>query len=736
MLYIFSSACFITALISLIFSGLVYYKNPSSKTNLYWALMCLATTFWSSGLGLMPLAPNKEIAQLILVYVHYFGAIFIPAFFLHFVLSLLDITKNHKALLFFSYASTLFLQIANLTGYLATIQTTAAFPFYTKALPCYHYFTFIFSFVVVYSNYLVFKYYKTSTSDKKIQLKYLFLGMVIGFSGGSTAFFPVYNIPLYPFGLFFAFTYIPIISYSVIKHQLMGIDIFLKKWILYLFFSMVIGAPLFLSVIAIIGLTLPIYIKSLLIVVLVFVLATLILKLKIRAELNIENIIFGKKINYRETLKQLHHAFISQLDLNTLLKTVINTVSKTLDIREIAIFIKSDSGDYKISECSGETFLKHKEWTVKKSSPLYSFINTASDLISPSELFNFFKNKHLPDQFYFFQSVNTKLILPFKSKNEVKAFLVIGNMNTDIDFSNEDLDLFRNLATEISIAIENANIFRQIQELNKTLDDKVSLRTHELEDALKELKSAQEQIVRSGKLASIGTLAAGIAHEINNALNATVNSAMNLNRFWDKLTQEQELPKDLHHKMETSIGIIHRGMERTRNIVDHLMRFSRKNEEGFKPDLIHEGIDSTLEILSNELKVRKIKVTKEFCDTDLIYCNLSELNQVFFNLFANSLDAIDKNGHIYVTTTTHDNIFNISIKDDGIGIDSKNLEQIFDPFFTTKPVGKGTGLGLATSYNIVKDHGGQIHVKSMPGKGTEFIISIPLVQQMAQKEAS
>ncbi len=714
MLYTFTSACIFTSLISFFFTMLVLYKNPKAKTNITWSLMGFSVAVWALGLGLMASATEVQTATFYLRYIHYLGALMIPTFFLHFVLELLGITKQKKIPLSVTYAATALLQAANLSGHLAYVKPISPFNFYTQPYPIYYGFTLLFFLVVIYTNYLLFKQYKISTHQKKNQIGYMFLSMVIGFIGGSTAFFPVFGIPIFPFGMYFSFLHIPIMAYAIIKHQLMEIDVFLKRSLVILFLIAVCALPLFIFSYLVVNWEASISLKSLLLTVLVLGISLVIPKLKIRGEFKIENILFGKKFDHRKALLELQNAFVSKLELEELLKTVVTTLSKALDLREAAIFLRQPNDSYKIAFSTGSKCKNYSLFQIPQHSSIIFYFSNHKITNDPEELTHFLEKREAYNETAFFHDIQTKLVLSFYTNSGLIGFLVLGAMNTDFKFSYHDKDLFNNLSTEIAIAIENAMAFKQIRDLNDDLKQKIT-----------ELKSAQEQIVRSAKLAGVGTLAAGIAHEINNALNATINSAHNLMKFW-KQFKEQKTTEELSPKIETSIQIIHQGMERSRNIIDHLMRFSRKSQSGFKMDHVQKGIESTLQLLGNELKMKSISVQKIFCDSDEVFCNLSELNQVFLNIILNATDAVSKNGHISIQTYTKDNHFFISIKDDGPGIEPKNLEQIFDPFFTTKPVGKGTGLGLSTSYSIVRDHGGQIDVKSVLGEGTEFIISLPI----------
>lgn len=167
------------------------------------------------------------------------------------------------------------------------------------------------------------------------------------------------------------------------------------------------------------------------------------------------------------------------------------------------------------------------------------------------------------------------------------------------------------------------------------------------------------------------------------------------------------------------------GGERVAEIVRNLKSFARLDEQEWKPADLNAGLESTLNIVGNELKY-KATVRKEFCELPQTWCNPGQLNQVFMNLLVNAAQAMETPGEILVKTSTEDACIVVEVADNGPGIPPATLSRIFEPFFTTKEVGQGTGLGLAISYDIVKQHGGEITVESTPGEGTRFRVSLPL----------
>ena len=293
--------------------------------------------------------------------------------------------------------------------------------------------------------------------------------------------------------------------------------------------------------------------------------------------------------------------------------------------------------------------------------------------------------------------------------------------------------------SEIGLLKESFNsMFKRVHQSQRQLKESIE----ELEKANTEIKEAQSKIVHASKMASLGQLVAGIAHELNNPIGFIHSNIHNLKEYYEKLIriieQTRKHPerfKEIEEKNELNyivkdmpnlIKSCEEGTHRSRNIILGLRNFSRLDEAIFKEVNIHQGIESTLNLLAGELKNR-IKVKKYFGKIPHIRCYPSQLNQVFMNILSNAAQAIQGEGTIEIATKQVGNHVEITIKDSGSGMSPQTVEHIFDPFFTTKNPGAGTGLGLSISYGIVQEHGGHIHVTSKLGRGTQFTISLPTI---------
>jgi PAS domain S-box-containing protein len=292
----------------------------------------------------------------------------------------------------------------------------------------------------------------------------------------------------------------------------------------------------------------------------------------------------------------------------------------------------------------------------------------------------------------------------------------------------------------------------QIGEQFNNMMHVLEVKNGELKAAYDELKSTHSLMLQREKMASIGQLAAGVAHEINNPMSFIKSNIGSLGTYVKKImdfvqaqseamtalglpeVEEQlgELRKKI--KLDFILGDINQlieesldGTERVKKIVHNLKSFSRVDEAEYKAADINECMESTLNIVCNELKY-KSEVYKEYGELPLTKCYPQQLNQVFMNILINASEAIDDQGEIRIKTWNGNGYVNVSISDTGEGIPEDRLNRIFEPFFTTKPVGKGTGLGLSITYDIIKKHNGELHVESELGKGTIFSIKIPVVQ--------
>lgn len=299
-----------------------------------------------------------------------------------------------------------------------------------------------------------------------------------------------------------------------------------------------------------------------------------------------------------------------------------------------------------------------------------------------------------------------RIIVPIYHLNQMLGVIVIlSHQKREL---NDELDILESVSAQLGTAISQAKLYEK------------DLKTvAELQLALKELKDTQLQLINSEKMASLGQLIAGVAHEINTPL-ASINSNNSITAKIIKKIEDEDIAEMLKNINE----IDHEAVMRINNMVKSLKKFVRLDEAELQEADINKELDLTLDLIRHETK-NKIEVVKNYSQLPMIKCYPNMLNQVFMNILVNACQSISTSGKITISTAYEDNKLTVKIKDNGKGIAPEKINKIFTAGYTTKGVGVGTGLGLAISEKIIQKHEGEILVNSEVGKGSEFIITIP-----------
>ncbi|MGC1248980.1 MAG: AAA family ATPase [Spirulinaceae cyanobacterium] len=365
------------------------------------------------------------------------------------------------------------------------------------------------------------------------------------------------------------------------------------------------------------------------------------------------------------------------------------------------------------------------------------------------------------DPYIAYKQLKSVLCTPILNRGKLLGILYLENNLIKGAFTEERLEILRILSAQAAISIENALLYASVENKVAARTKELNNKNFDLAHTLQQLKHTQSQLVQSEKMSSLGQMIAGIAHEINNPVSFIYGNIEYAREYIQDLldlinTYQEEHPQPspkiqevretidldfLVQDLQKLLKSMKVGAERIRNIVISLKNFSRLDRLKKSPVNLHEGLDNTILILQHRLRGKgekpSIKLIKNYGKLPLITCYGSQLNQVFMNLLANAIDALEGKGSeqnipikdpeitIYTELTASTTI--IRIIDNGTGISAELQSKIFDPFFTTKSVGSGTGLGLSISYQIVVEkHGGSLACHSFLGQGTEFIIEIPL----------
>ncbi|MBD2509927.1 GAF domain-containing protein [Nostoc muscorum FACHB-395] len=440
-----------------------------------------------------------------------------------------------------------------------------------------------------------------------------------------------------------------------------------------------------------------------------------------------------KAMERQELLAATIDKIRQSLDIKTIFRTTTQAVRELLEVERVAIYRFNADWSGKFVADSFKDGWK----AVAQAQPmiLKTFENTDDD-------------NELP---------RNETFVPIRQGEKLWGLLVAYQNSQPRYWKEEEINLLAQVAVQFGIAIQQAELLEQTKR-----------QTLELTQTLQELKQTQTRLIQGEKMAGLGQLLAGVAHEINNPVSFIFGNLIHLNEYIQELLntveiyrQNSSLPPSVQEKIDNNnldfiiedlpktLDSMKIGTERIHDIVLSLRNFSRTDEAELKAVDIHEGLDSTLLILGHRLKNNNqrpaIEIVKEYATLPLLECYPSQLNQVFMNLLSNSIDALEEKFKviqqrylklsqrcpmipltIWISTQTINNQIVIRIADNGLGIPEEVRSHIFDPFFTTKGPGKGTGLGLSISYQIVVEkHHGQIKCSSKPGEGTEFLIEIP-----------
>jgi len=695
-----------TAITSILLGFYVYFRNRRISINKIFCLLTLSIFIWSIGVCLTVSASNPKTA-IFWGKIIYVGAILIIPFFMLYVFVLLDKRKEKKRILFFTCIITFIFFMMNFTNLLVGGVITKP-PSYEyrydvspgKILPLFYLF---FMISISYAHYELIKVYRTSFGLKRNQLKYVLLASIIGFLGGLSTALPVFNINIYPFGSYFISLYVFLLGYAIVKHRLMDITIVFKKGVTYAYASLLLLIPLFLSVIYGQKATFKAvnYPFSIFILAAIVIAAYFFPKVKVRAEKTVEQFIFKNKYDYKKTISDLSKVMVSILNTNDLCKEIITTTTDAMMVEKVSIYIfDEEKGFYELYESIG---LKKEEMvsSYHKEDPIFRWIEEHKEIFIREELERYTTNAEVLAVAGIMRQMESEICIPLITKQKLIGIINLGKKGRGEMYNHEDLELLTTLSNQAAIAIENATLYEN-------------------------LSKAKVQMQRADRLASLGTLTAGLAHEIRNPLVA-------IKTFTQLLPGRFDDDEFRNHFLNVTAGEV----DRISSLVNELLEFARPSQPNLNKEDLNQIVEKMLLLVATESRKKNLQIIREFHEyLPPVVMDKEQMKQVFLNILLNAIDATPENGTITVGTKLverngYQDFAQIIVRDTGKGIPKEDLDRIFTPFYTTKH--QGSGLGLSISHQIVQEHHGSIEVKSEEGKGTTFYVNLSINPLLAQR---
>lgn len=732
---IFSVSGLLISILCAILGVLALAKGKKS-IHYIWAFFSFSVALWGFGSYKIGIAQSPESA-IFWWRIGYIGVILIPVFFIHFVHKFLDLTRKWIIKIVYSFG--LLFLIVNFFGDLFIRRVQFLFnQFYYISSPTILYNIFVFSFVglIIYSHIELLKAYSKSKGIKKDQIKYFLLATIPGFLAGAFEFLPVYKMELYPY-LHFIIAFSPLtVTYAILRYRLMDLRIVARKIATYLlsagfvygifFFLVWLFERYFGGVF-----TSATYLSGLIITPM-FVVVLLWFYSLVQKTAN--KYLFFNLYSHQETIAKLTDELTNSIDLNKIVDSIVNSIKQAMQLDMAGILLIDQNGEairYKIARVIGfnekngislveDNFLT--QYLQKTQKPLVrdELQMIAKDLNNPTEQQRFLQ---LSENM---KRIEASLCLPMIISNKLIGIIVLGSKVSGDAYTNEDLNLLNTLSKQAAIAVDNARLYREVQDFNKTLQQKVDEQTKDIKKAYEVEKEAHNELKKLDEAKTNFMLVT--QHHLRTPLTATRG-------FLDLLLDGSygKIPK----KISEVIDRTNKSVQREIDVVNDLLAVStfQLGDGGVHPDQ-NVSIKKTAEEIISELKPEadekhiylKLEGTENIPE---IFVDQKQVRMALQNIIDNAVKYTKKGG-VEVKIKTENEKIIVEVKDTGIGMEPEDKKYLFDkPFqrskdaWTANAVGKGIGVYL--SAKIIEAHGGKIWAESEGrGKGTTFNIELPI----------
>jgi len=728
---IFALTALINGITSSILGFFVFFRNNKVKVNQTFALFCFSIAFWSYAYYFWQVADNASDAlmwsRLLMA-----GAIFIPIFYLHFVLTLLNKLSEKLKILISAYAFGFIFLVLDLTSlFIKGVTPKFSFAFWPEPGIAFHFFLVGWVGCIVYPTYLLYKSYKGSLGIQRHQLRYLLTGMIIGYLGGATNFFLWYNIPIPPFGNILVSFFVITTSYAIVRYRLLDIHVIGKNIFvyamltLYTFGAFYAGASVITRYVG--NLLAPSTILAEVLLTVFFVITFVKISEQL-AEVS-ERKLFGSFFLYQQKLRELSQGLTTVIDFRALVDKIVEGILQTMRLERVGVLLKEDekSDRYKIQKIIGfqeenginlvrDSFLT--DYLQKTGLPLIYeelefIIRDSSDQQEKTKL------QTLADNM---KQIEAALCLPLFSQQKLQGIIVLGPKTSGEAYSQGELDLLETLASQASIAIENARLYHQVQDLNANLETRVKEQTHSIEEQNVKLKDLLE--IKSEFL-----------HIVSHQLRTPLTTIRGLLEFW-KSGEFKLFSEDKQKEMQNRIFI---STERLNELI-HDMLTAMDLEGGafhftFERINLTQLINEAYEELKGDYTQKQLEFRLNAGSTNeglWLMADPRYLRQAFSNLLDNAQKYTER-GFVQVTLEKQPSSVMIRIQDSGIGLSESDKTRLFNKFSrgdrAESLFPNGSGLGLYIVKQIIQGHQGSIDaVSEGENKGTTVRVTLPIIQ--------
>ena len=719
---IYSISSLVASLSCIVFAILAYINNSKSELNLRFSIISFVIGLWA----LFPFITSVIVDEKYSLFygrICYVFAILTPPAFFHFVFVTLGIDKKkiNKYLIYAFYGFSLFFLAFSFSDLFIKGVISHAPNSLVVPGPLYIFYIFFFAALCPYSIVLLFKKYGNLSGYEREQMKFLAIAFFVALIGGGMHVISAYiNIEIIPHDLLI-FLWSMIVFYSISKYRYLDIKLTLLKGIILVFvYFFILGIPFYIGF-----KTNKWFIAS----ILLFILSTIGPILLKFLQNKTEKILMAEQEQYQQFLLQASKGMVEQKETTKLTQLIVRMITKSVKVKFADLFIFDEERKCYYSVAGRGKEIKNKNIVFENKSKVINFVRTQTDPFLIFTVPETIKN-------YFYEiSDNATLVVPAVIRKDLVAFLVLGEKINETLYSNRDLEVFKTLSNQAALAIANCNF-------------------------LKETNNQQKRLFEAEKLASIGGMADGLAHQIKNRLNnfSLIGGELEYEikgfkeKYPDIVDKDADVKNMVNYIEEMSASIMN-NVSKTNNILKGILSFAKTNEQDkfFAVFSFKEIVNQSIDLIKIKHHKTNISFSCEIPERDGIYGVRVQVQEAIFNCIDNAYEAIlekidciknpllhemkipdiaidNYKPQIFIRLRFIDKKAKITIQDNGIGIKEEDKGKVFSAFFTTKASSKsGSGIGsYVVKRMIVENHKGSIEFKSKYGYGTTFIITLPM----------